>query len=749
MKFVLSFLTFLLPSIAMAACISPDNAVVGADPEYNSYDNLTSLTDSSGAVWTISGGVVQKNGSNAGSSSGATEVLKWKDTIYYSNGSQWFTWSGSAWGSGSTDPRWSASNTILPGPTDSGHRIIDNINHVWDVYTNRIFRDGQIVSDGSCVTQVIYYSNTVYRNTAANWWSWNNTTSAWDAIAGDPRTSTASPNNTVLAASDAMYGVNLLPLNGTMHDANNHSWTVNGSNQVVMDGVAQTNTSAVQKMLLWNGVVWQMNATPLWYPLAGVSGTTTTWTTPGQSNDPRLSADGFVLNGPTDANTLVSPANPTLGVWTLSGGALSLNGATSNAGSVTNVQTLLLYGGTVWRYDGTSWYSVASYSAPNVTWSTGQGTDPRTVVVPTGKILQPNKLYQGVNCHYNGSDGEGQYSISARPVANQIADIKDVFGTVPNSIYVRCFNGDTGAAALATATAPYLAAGLIPVILMFPYPSYPSLASETNAYTTGYNAVSSAVASIGANHPFAIEVANEQGSPNDGNRLAAQFNSCGNNLGANGPNPALWKTSCMTWYPIARGLVAGTVAALRDKCPNCAHLGFGSPVWNQYGFAIAMGADLKAYNGSGNSNRNLLWDATSVHWYNDAGAGDQHSGTDMHHFAYSTGVNGSGQVTTNFYNIMKQIGPPLAITEWGANDGTAANDATTAAAHQLAWITDAWNSRVPTATESGVAVTNFYELYRCGNNTTCHWGLYNPDYTTVPAEHDGLKNFIASHGNGN
>jgi hypothetical protein len=71
----------------------------------------TEITDSSGTIWTVSGGVVYKNGVLAGSSRNVKELLYENSTIYQENTSgNWYAWSGSAWVA-SSNPTTSGATT--------------------------------------------------------------------------------------------------------------------------------------------------------------------------------------------------------------------------------------------------------------------------------------------------------------------------------------------------------------------------------------------------------------------------------------------------------------------------------------------------------------------------------------------------------------------------------------------------------------------------------------------------------------
>lgn len=63
----------------------------------------TSITDSTGNVWTIAAGVVQMNGKPAGFSAGVTQLAYVKPVIWQFNGTLWFSWNGTnAWNSPGT-----------------------------------------------------------------------------------------------------------------------------------------------------------------------------------------------------------------------------------------------------------------------------------------------------------------------------------------------------------------------------------------------------------------------------------------------------------------------------------------------------------------------------------------------------------------------------------------------------------------------------------------------------------------------
>jgi hypothetical protein len=75
-----------------------------SSPNGTNVPSATQITDSSGHVWTVSGGVIFENGALAGYSKSVTLLLYDNNIIYEQNSAGgWWSWNGSAWVS-STDP---------------------------------------------------------------------------------------------------------------------------------------------------------------------------------------------------------------------------------------------------------------------------------------------------------------------------------------------------------------------------------------------------------------------------------------------------------------------------------------------------------------------------------------------------------------------------------------------------------------------------------------------------------------------
>jgi len=97
--------------------IAPCEAAQGtASPSGATIPSATQIIDSSGKVWTVSGGLIYENGALAGYSKGVTLLLYENNIIYQENSAGgWWSWTGSTWAS-SSDPR---PPTISGSPTPS------------------------------------------------------------------------------------------------------------------------------------------------------------------------------------------------------------------------------------------------------------------------------------------------------------------------------------------------------------------------------------------------------------------------------------------------------------------------------------------------------------------------------------------------------------------------------------------------------------------------------------------------------
>jgi hypothetical protein len=237
--------------LAIAPC---EAAQATASPSGTTMPSATQIIDSSGKVWTVSGGVIYDNGALAGYSNGVTLLLYENNIIYQENAAGgWWSWNGSTWAS-SSDPRnvpvngacgttngmavktapvanlcstgtastvsgtgpwkWSCSGSkggttascsasvaapsFVASPNGtripSATQIIDSSGKVWTVSGGVVYDNGALAGYSKSVTLLLYENNIVYQeNSAGGWWSWNGST--W-ASSGDPRPPTISGSPT-------------------------------------------------------------------------------------------------------------------------------------------------------------------------------------------------------------------------------------------------------------------------------------------------------------------------------------------------------------------------------------------------------------------------------------------------------------------------------------------------------------------------------------------------------------------------
>ncbi|WP_375507446.1 hypothetical protein [uncultured Caballeronia sp.] len=177
-------------------------AIGGASTNGATIPPAASLTDSNGAVWTLSGGVVYKNGAVAGVNYNVSLVLWFSNTIYHENSSgKFYAWSGSGW-SACLDPR-SARGTSPNGTTiPTGTYINDAVGRQWTVTNGVIYRDGVVAGINYGVALLLWYGgNMWHQNTSGQFYVWADVGAAGWLHATDPRIATAP-------VAGNFYGIN-------------------------------------------------------------------------------------------------------------------------------------------------------------------------------------------------------------------------------------------------------------------------------------------------------------------------------------------------------------------------------------------------------------------------------------------------------------------------------------------------------------------------------------------------------------
>ena len=181
--------------------------------------------------------------------------------------------------------------------------------------------------------------------------------------------------------------------------------------------------------------------------------------------------------------------------------------------------------------------------------------------------------------------------------------------------------------------------------------------------------------------------------------------------------PSSWRNSSN--YRIVLGVAAGAVAAIRDKRPDAAAIAGATVGWFYIGLPIALGVDLKNYNG-----RDLSPDYMTLHWYNDA-----------------TGINRMGEPTARFGNIYAKYritGKPVAVTELGSNGGS------TADGNNITGLMSSFFKRAQaSSSEASVALGTIYQLYPNGSEG---YQLFSSP-GNISAAGQVVKDWVAAHGN--
>jgi hypothetical protein len=106
------------------AWVSSSDPRTSSSPSGTTIPSATQIIDSSGTIWTVSGGVISENGAPAGYSANVTLLVYENNTIYQENAAGgWWSWTNGTWAS-SGDPRGasdggSTSLTISGSPSTS------------------------------------------------------------------------------------------------------------------------------------------------------------------------------------------------------------------------------------------------------------------------------------------------------------------------------------------------------------------------------------------------------------------------------------------------------------------------------------------------------------------------------------------------------------------------------------------------------------------------------------------------------
>jgi len=189
-----------------------------------------------------------------------------------------------------------------------------------------------------------------------------------------------SPNDTVIT-----------PNIGSITGASSNVWSVTNG-QVVVNGVVDPTTANVIEMAYVNGLVWQENASNLWWEK---STPTDTWSPsngtplsplPAPSNTVSANDTALFFSGQT-----ITDANHNS--WSISGGGQVLTNGAADA-TTANVIELAYVNGQVWQENAN--YLWWAKSLPSDSWSPGNGTTVSPLPPSTNPVSADNTLASAV-----------------------------------------------------------------------------------------------------------------------------------------------------------------------------------------------------------------------------------------------------------------------------------------------------------------------------------------------------------------
>ena len=294
-----------------------------------------------------------------------------------------------------------------------------------------------------------------------------------------------------------------------------------------------------------------------------------------------------------------------------------------------------------------------------------------------------------------GADGHlGRNAYTSIPLLQQIADLKNVFGNAPDTIFYRALSDEQEAHELRRDVAGLRDARIIPIVgVLIDGPAL-NLADEAAAYDWAYTKVAATVRSIPSNRYW--EIGNEW-------TLAQPI---AQQAGGSGLEASDWSRAPS--YPLYRGAVAGAVAAIRDKVSNAQIIGGAISGWTLNGLALALANDLKHYR-----DVDLSWDFTVEHWYNDANVGGNRMGPPDKFYGGLAAYFTNG---LNAYSILGLARKPIFFTEFGSGNGGEARLDRKAGENITGLMVNLLSHSKATSSEPGVVGGTIYQLYITGEH---------------------------------
>jgi hypothetical protein len=310
--------------------VSRSTASVGgasASPNDSMIVSAEHLVDAAGNRWSVSGGVIARNGSAQTETQKVIVLLYDNGVIYQENiHCNWWSWTNGAWVA--TSPPASAGIPACPataldvasgslgvtvnvnsdvGATSlsgsmiiSGARLVDSAGNGWTVSAGVIALNGSVQTETQQVAVLLYHDDVIYQeNRQCMWWSWTNgawVASAKPAASGIPSCGTLTGGTTGTGGTSGSGGTtgsgasangSMIPSVAQLTDSAGNTWSVKGG-VIAMNGAAQTITQQVIAVLYYNGVIYQENSHCGWWSWTG--GTWVASTQPAAAGIPACSA---------------------------------------------------------------------------------------------------------------------------------------------------------------------------------------------------------------------------------------------------------------------------------------------------------------------------------------------------------------------------------------------------------------------------------------------------------------------------
>ena len=325
------------------------------------------IVDALGAVWTMNGAAVLRNGVSAGGGTGVKTL--WSGGSIYvlgSIGGNWWKWLGAGWTNvGPTQP--GGTVTPPPPPPPSGTpspdgtevppavQIVDALGAVWTMNGAAILRNGVSAAGGSGV-KTLWSGGSIYvlGSIGGNWWKWLG--AGWTNVGPTQPGGTVTPPPPPPPSGTPSPDGTEVPPAVQIVDALGAVWTMNGA-AILRNGASAAGGSGV-KMLWSGGSIYVLgSAGGSWWKWLGAGWTNVGPTQPGGTVTPPPPPPPSGTPSPdgTEVPPAVQIVDALGAVWALNGQLILRNGV--QAGGGTGFRILWLQGTIyVLGSDNTRWW---------------------------------------------------------------------------------------------------------------------------------------------------------------------------------------------------------------------------------------------------------------------------------------------------------------------------------------------------------------------------------------------------------